>query len=106
MQRMLTVDEAAGALRQSKYTIRAWIRRGRLPACRVGQKWLIEEATVEEMLAPRVQKKLTREESDRLMHELWAQMDIPEGTYERVTAEMEAIEKESLERGSTRGSSS
>lgn len=99
MQRMLTVDEAAEMLRHSRYTIRNWIKQGRLSATRVGQRYLIMESAVQELVAQPAHKKLSREESRRLMHELIAMgkaAGVTSETYGRVMREMDARAAESL----------
>lgn len=89
MANMLTVGETADRLRQSRYTIRNWIHNGRLPARRVGQKYLILESIVEEMTSLAAVTKLTRNESRRLRDELLvetAAAGVTSDTYERVMA--------------------
>lgn len=96
MQRMLTVDEAAVMLRHSKYTVRNWIKRGRLQATRVGQRYLIMEGAVQELVVPPAQTKISREESKHLMQRLLAEgtkAGVMEDTYSRVTRDAEAREE-------------
>lgn len=70
MERVLTVPEAADYLRQSVYTVRAWIREGKLRAKRVGRSYLITESAVTELVAPPERKKLGTKESLARMYEL------------------------------------
>jgi excisionase family DNA binding protein len=42
----LTVSEAARFLRCSEKTIRVWCVTGRLPAARIGRRWLIDSSGV------------------------------------------------------------
>ncbi|MEN6521434.1 MAG: helix-turn-helix domain-containing protein [Armatimonadota bacterium] len=96
MQRMLTVDEAAAMLRHSKYTIRNWIKRGRLQATRVGQRYLIMEGAVQELVVPPAQTKIPREESKHLMEHLLAEgvrAGVTEDTYNHVMRDAEAREE-------------
>ena len=44
--KFLKLDEAADRLRLSKRTLRWWIAEGKLPATRVGRRWLVKESTV------------------------------------------------------------
>lgn len=48
---LLTVEEAAARLRVSEWTLRKWLREGRLRGSRPGRDWRIEEAAVAELLA-------------------------------------------------------
>ena len=43
----LGTSEAARALGVSTATVRSWIRSGRLPATRIGRKWMIARADVD-----------------------------------------------------------
>ncbi|MEN6372949.1 MAG: helix-turn-helix domain-containing protein [Armatimonadota bacterium] len=96
MQRMLTVDEAAAMLRHSKYTVRNWIKRGRLQATKVGQRYLIMEGAVQELAVPPVQAKISRTESKHLMERLLtegAKAGVTEDTYSYVMRDAEAREE-------------
>jgi excisionase family DNA binding protein len=104
MQRMLTVDEAAEMLRHSRYTVRNWIKQGRLRATKVGQRYLMSEGAVQELVAPPVEKKLSREESWKLMRELQtesARLGVGPETYARVIRD--ADERERATRPKTKG---
>lgn len=46
----LTTDEVAVILRTSGAGVRRLIRLGRLPAARVGRRWLIEPAAVRDLV--------------------------------------------------------
>jgi excisionase family DNA binding protein len=46
---LLTVSQAAEALSASSQTIRNWIRGDRLPAVRIGNRFLIPRAEIERM---------------------------------------------------------
>jgi excisionase family DNA binding protein len=50
MARVFTVDEAAEYLRVSPYTIRKWLRTGKIPSRRVGRIYRILETDVEALL--------------------------------------------------------
>lgn len=45
----LTVEQAAGRLQVAPYTLRAWIKRGKLRAFRPGREWRIPERALEEL---------------------------------------------------------
>ena len=48
-QELLTASQAAEALNATSQTIRNWIRGGRLPAVRIGNRFLIPRAEVERL---------------------------------------------------------
>ncbi|MEN6355793.1 MAG: helix-turn-helix domain-containing protein [Armatimonadota bacterium] len=74
MERVLTVPEVAGYLRQSPYTIRNWIKLGKIPAKKVGRGYLIHETALEKLTEPVPSKgKLSFSESMKLMRELQAE---------------------------------
>lgn len=50
MSKLLTTDEAADALRVSTRTVYTWIKEGKVPARRVGRKWLIAEPDLNALL--------------------------------------------------------
>lgn len=50
MKRLLTVTEAAEALRLNRATVWRWAKDGKIPAVRVGRAWRISEAAVEKLL--------------------------------------------------------
>jgi excisionase family DNA binding protein len=70
MDRVLTVPEAADYLKQSVYTIRNWIRFGKLRAKRVGRSYLITEYAIQELIQPSKQAHLTVKEGLTRMREL------------------------------------
>lgn len=41
MERLLSIDEAAEVLRVSHWTIRNWIRIGKLPAAKAGERRIV-----------------------------------------------------------------
>ena len=41
---MITVDEAAEALRLAPYTVRQYARRNMIPATKVGRSWMFDSA--------------------------------------------------------------
>ena len=47
---MLTSKEAADLLRLSQQTVVDYIRRGKLPAVKVGRSWLLRREDVERLL--------------------------------------------------------
>lgn len=53
MPKMLTVEEAASALHLSEQTVQRYVRNKRLPATKVGKRYLIPESEVEAMLQPK-----------------------------------------------------
>lgn len=53
MPKMLTVEEAATALHISNQTAQRYVRDGKLPASKVGRRYLIPENAVEKMLEPK-----------------------------------------------------
>lgn len=75
MQKVMTVDEVAMYLHKSKYTIRNWIKRGLLPASRLGRSYFIAEDALAQVLRPAPRrKKLSRAESDQLLRKLREEM--------------------------------
>lgn len=53
MPKMLTVEEAAAALHLSEQTTQRYVREGKLPATKIGRRYLIPESAVEAMLEPK-----------------------------------------------------
>jgi excisionase family DNA binding protein len=51
MQPLKSIDEAAGLLGISKWTIRGYIRDGKLKPVRLGRRVLMEEAELERFIA-------------------------------------------------------
>jgi excisionase family DNA binding protein len=51
MQHLMSVGEAAGCLRISSWTVRAWIADGKLRPVRLGRRVLLEEAELERFIA-------------------------------------------------------
>jgi excisionase family DNA binding protein len=51
--KMLTVEEAAAVLHLSEQTVQRYVRTGRLPASKIGRRYLIPESAVEELLEPK-----------------------------------------------------
>ena len=46
----LTPEEVSSLLRVSVYTVRRWIKEGRLPAYKIGRGWRIERVGLDEWL--------------------------------------------------------
>lgn len=98
MERVMTVPETADYLRQSVYTIRNWIKCGKLRANRVGRGYLITEDAVRELVAAPQRPRLSVEESlksMRLLQVEGARAGIGPQTYKKVMANVEAREAES-----------
>lgn len=56
---MITVDEAAEALRLAPYTVRAYARRNLVPATKIGRSWMFDNIdTLKAALAVRGGNKL------------------------------------------------
>ncbi len=53
MPKMLTVEEVAAALHISNQTAQRYVRTGKLPASKVGRRYLIPENAVEGLLEPK-----------------------------------------------------
>jgi len=49
-QRFLTLEEVAGLLRVSSQAIRRLLRKGEIPAVRVGRAWRVEETALQRWL--------------------------------------------------------
>jgi len=52
---LLTLPEIAQTLGMNPSTVRLWVREGRLPAEKVGRKWMVRRADLEQMLADQPQ---------------------------------------------------
>ena len=52
MTTYLTTDEAAERFRETPATIARRCAAGKIPASRIGRRWLIAEAVVESLLQP------------------------------------------------------
>jgi excisionase family DNA binding protein len=51
--KMLTVEEVAVALHLSDQTVWRYVRGGKLPATKIGRRYLIPENAVEDLLEPK-----------------------------------------------------
>lgn len=49
-QKYLTVEEVAEILRASPQTVRNMIKRGEIPAIRIGRPWLIKKSDLDRIL--------------------------------------------------------
>lgn len=61
MVRVYSVDEAAEALRLSHWTIRSWIRSGKLRSSRVGARRVIRESELKRLIVDDPPKPKTQE---------------------------------------------
>lgn len=52
MTRYLTTDEAADVLRETPATIARHCAAGKIPAARIGGRWLIAETVIDRLLQP------------------------------------------------------
>ena len=50
---MLTVEDVAAALHLSAQTVWRYVREGKIPASKIGRRYLIPESAVEAMLEPK-----------------------------------------------------
>lgn len=50
MRGLLTIKEVAEKLRLTPYTVRRFIKEGKLPATKVGGQWRVREADLEAYL--------------------------------------------------------
>ena len=50
MTALMSIEEAAGLLRISPWTVRAWIREGRLRPVRLGRRVLLSETELERLV--------------------------------------------------------
>lgn len=48
---LLTLPEIAQTLGMNPSTVRLWVREGRLPAEKMGRKWMVRRVDLEQMLA-------------------------------------------------------
>ena len=63
MRALKSVDEAAGLLGISPWTVRAWIREGRLRPVRLGRRVLLSEAELERLVSESQAPPTTGEEA-------------------------------------------
>lgn len=63
MKALKSVEEAAGLLGISKWTVRSYITEGRLPAVRLGRRVLLEETELEKFVAE-IKKAQDRKRQD------------------------------------------
>lgn len=54
MPNMITVPEVSAALKVSDQTVWKYIKKGKLPARKIGRQWLVAADAVEAMLEPKV----------------------------------------------------
>ena len=66
MARIFTVDQAAEYLHVTPYTIRKWLRKGKIPGWKIGRLYRIFEAELEAMLRGAVDLQDTLEEQGLL----------------------------------------
>jgi len=50
---MLTVEDVAAALHLSEQTVWRYVREGKIPASKIGRRYLIPENAIEAMLEPK-----------------------------------------------------
>lgn len=55
----MTVAEVAGYLHLHPLTVRNLIRKGELPACKVGREWQIDRAELERWIVERTEQNAT-----------------------------------------------
>lgn len=70
MQQVMTVNEVASYLKRSAYTIRQWIKAGRLPARRIGKSYLITEESVRALVEPASPTEETVTRSPKQMRQI------------------------------------
>ncbi len=80
---MLTIEETATRLRVTPETVRRHVRAGRLEGAKVGQKWLINPQTVEQLLLP------TNATTGAQVESLWR--DMTSGDAQRHNAALKAL---------------
>lgn len=51
--KMLTVEDAAAALHLTAQTVWRYVREGKIPASKIGRRYLIPEDAIEAMLEPK-----------------------------------------------------
>ena len=61
-QPLLTLDEAAERLRTTSWTVRRWIREGKLVGTRIGGEWRVDPVDLEEFIR---KGKSTQKEKDQ-----------------------------------------
>jgi excisionase family DNA binding protein len=70
---LLTLPEIAQTLGMNPSTVRLWVREGRLPAEKVGRKWMVRRADLEQMLAEQPQVGHPRGAAARTAPEDWSE---------------------------------
>lgn len=50
MEKSLSLNQAAVELHVQARTLRLWIKEGRLPAIKVGKRWLVLQTTIDQIL--------------------------------------------------------
>jgi len=50
---LLSVEEVAARVKVSTYTVRRWVRQGRLAGIKIGRDWRVDERDLEAFLAAR-----------------------------------------------------
>jgi excisionase family DNA binding protein len=70
---LLTLPEIAHTLGMNPSTVRLWVRERRLPAEKVGRKWMVRRADLEQMLAEQPQVGHPRGASASTTPEDWSE---------------------------------
>ena len=70
---LLTLPEIAQTLGMNPSTVRLWVREGRLPAEKVGRRWMVRRTDLEQMLAEQPQVGHPRGASARTTPEDWGE---------------------------------
>ena len=68
MAELMTVEEIAVYLRLTKRTIYRLLKKGTVPAVKVGNKWRFDKSVIDSWLKPEFQKKKVRKK--RMYREL------------------------------------
>lgn len=95
MSRMLTVNEAADYLRVTPYTLRKWLRKGRIRGRKIGRIYRIMEAELEMVLSSSEELTSTAPKRKlRAMDLLGSCADVQFSTADLAKEHQEEIERE------------
>ena len=75
MGEWLTSDEAAHLLKVSEQTMRTWMRRGQIPAAKVGRVWRVSADSIEDFLKQKERRRPAEAALDQEM-QAWQSADL------------------------------
>lgn len=61
METTYTVDQVAGYMHRSAFTVREWLKAGKLKGAKIGRSWLVKQSDLESFVAKHFEENQTEE---------------------------------------------